>query len=369
MTGERPAVATIRLDAIRENYACAAKLAGSRQVIAVVKADAYGHGSVPVARTLVEAGCRWLAVHSVGEGVALRDAGIDVTLMAMGGVHDAAEARIAVERGVEPALHRTEQAAWIAAAADREPARVHVEVDTGMTRVGASGEQAPGLLAELCEHPKLVLASTYTHLARADESDLAPSLDQLARFRRVVEAARAAGVAPGVVHAANSAGLAAGDTLDRALPEAGAVRPGLMLYGAQPSAFRDLPLVPAMTLSTRVAAVHDVAPDTPVGYAALHRTSGPTRIATLAIGYADGVPVSASNRGAVRIRGHRLPMVGRVSMDFLSVDCGDHPVEVGDEATLFGEGLPIEEVAEAAATLSYEILVRVGARVRREYTS
>jgi alanine racemase len=248
---------------------------------------------------------------------------------------------------------------------------VHVEVDTGMRRMGVAPEQALELLVAVAREPALRLAGVYTHLARADEPDPAPTLEQAARLRSLLALARERGIEPGLVHCANSAGLLLGDALAAALPEAAAVRPGLSLYGVRPASHLAAVLQPAMTLRTRVAQLRDARPGEAVGYNALYRAPRRTRIATLPIGYADGIPIAATGRGAALIRGRRCPFAGRVSMDFVGVDVGEGPVEVGDEAILFGPGeqglLPVEEAAAAAGTMAYEMLVRVGPRVPRVF--
>jgi alanine racemase len=327
--------ALIDLAALRENFAEASRRAGDREVFAVVKADAYGHGVLDVTRALVAAGCTRFAVANAEEGVALRDADIAAPILVFGGVRDAEEAEVAVARGLTPVIH-----------ANADVERVVAE-------------------------PGLALEGVYTHFARADEPDLAPSLEQLGDFRKVLDAVAGAGMSPRFVHAANSAGLLAGDTLFAALPEVNAVRPGLMLYGVLPGPHLSGALQPVMTLRSRVVALRALGVGNAVGYGALHRASRDTRIATVPLGYADGVPISTSNRGRVLIRGRRLPIVGRVSMDAITVDVADAPVRVGDEVLLFGAteqgALPVEEAAEAADTISYELLVRVGARVPRRY--
>jgi len=369
---ERPTLAAIDLDAVRANFAEARRRAEGRMVIAVVKADAYGHGVMPVARTLCEAGCERLAVLSVEEGCELREAGFELPILVLGGVHGDCE--LALERGLTPVLHHAGHLELVAKLARRRgerdgPLAVQVEVDTGMRRMGVPPEEAEALLVGVAEEPALWLEGVYTHLARADEPELAPTLEQLAAFRRVLAAARARGIAPPLVHCANSPGILVGRPLFEALPEANAVRPGLMLYGVLPAPHLEAELRPAMTLRTRVAHVRRLREGEAVGYAAFFRAQRPTRVATLPLGYADGVPVAASNRGSVMIGGRRHPIVGRVSMDFVTVDVGDAPVEIGDEAVLFGAGaagrLPVEEAAEAARTISYELLVRVGTRVPR----
>ncbi len=366
-----PTRATIHLKAIRANFALARKLAGAREVIAVVKADAYGHGAVPVARTLVAAGCRRLAVANFSEAAVLREAGVGLPILVLAGVPAQAEQALAL--ALTPVIHHPGDlaAARDAARASGRRWAVQVEIDTGMRRMGVAPEQAAGLVEAVAGEPALRLEGVFSHFARADEPDLAPSLEQLALFRAVLEQARARGVEPGLVHAAQSAGLLAGGPLDAALPEAGAVRTGLLLSGVRPAAHLGDGLAPAMTLTARVLHVRQLRGGEAVGYAALWRARGPTRIATLALGYADGLPISASNRGHVWLRGRRLPMVGRVSMDYVAVDAGDTPVEIGDEAIVFGAGaggaLPVEEAAVAAQTLPYELLVRLGARVPRIY--
>ncbi len=240
-----------------------------------------------------------------------------------------------------------------------------------MSRMGVPAGEAPALLEHVKSSEGLKLTGVYTHFARADEADLEPTLAQLAVFRDVLAACADRGVAPGLVHAANSAGLLAGAVLADALPAAGAVRPGLVLYGPRPAPHLEADLAPAMTLRTRVVNLRQIEAGTAVGYAATYSAARRTRIATLAIGYADGVPVATSGRGSVLIRGRRHPIAGRVSMDFVAVDIGDAAVEIGDEAILFGTGqgtqLLVEEAAAAADTHAYELLVRIGQRVPREY--
>ncbi len=388
---DRPTVAIVHLAAVRANFAEARRRAEGRELFAVVKADAYGHGAVPVVRALESAGCRQLAVLSVDEACVLRDAGVKLPILLLGGVHDAAD--VAVAQKLTPVLHHPGEIERLAAAAKlrSDPFPVHVEIDTGMHRMGVAPGEALDLLAAVAAAPALTLAGVYTHFARADEPDLAPTLEQLAAFRALLDAARERGIDPGLVHCAQSAGLLAGKPVFDALPEAGAVRPGIMLYGVRPAPHLEAELVPAMTLRTRVAQLRSLRAGDAVGYAALFRAERDTRVATLPIGYADGVPIAASNRGSVLIRGRRLPIIGRVSMDYITVDAGDAPVEIGDDAILFGKAaerprseaqpseggpppgsdesglLPVEEAAAAADTLAYELLVRVGARVPRHF--
>lgn len=368
---DRPTEATIHLGAIRANYAEAFRRAAGRGVIAVVKADAYGHGAGPVARTLVDAGCPRLAVATLDEGLALRGAGIAVPILVLGGVGDGAP--VAVRARLTPVVHHRGHVERLRKHASPEaPLAVHVEVDTGMRRMGAPCEEAVDLLAAVAAEPSLALEGAFTHFARADDPDPGATVEQAALLRGVLARARERGAVPRLVHCANSAALFLGAALDQALPEANAVRPGVLLYGVPPAPHLAPPLRPAMTLRSRVAHLRAARPGEAVGYSALYRAPRATRIATLALGYADGVPLSASNRGCALIRGRRHPFAGRVSMDFVTVDVGDAPVEIGDEALLFGTAeqgaIPVEEAAAAAGTIAYELFVRVGTRVRRAYS-
>ncbi len=364
-----PTYARIDLAALTANFAFARRAAGARSVIAVVKAEAYGHGAVPVARALVRAGCERLAVARVSEVAPLREAGLAVPILVLGGVHDAEEARAALALHATAVVSHAGHVALLADAARRRSgaAPVHVEIDTGMRRLGVPAAAAAELLGRVAAEPALRLEGVFTHLARADEPDASASVEQLREFRRVIEDVRARGLGSLLVHAANSAGLLADARLGKELPEAGAVRPGILLYGVEPriAPAERAPLLPVMTFCARVAQVREVRAGDAVGYGATWRAPSAGRIATLAVGYADGVPWSLGNRGVVLLGGRRARVVGRVSMDSITVDAGTEDVAPGDEAVIFGAGLPVEEVAEAAGTLAYELLVRVGSRVPR----
>ncbi len=374
----RTTEATIDLAALRENVLLACRLSAGRELIGVVKADAYGHGAVAVARGLVEAGCQQIAVVSVEEAVVLREAGVaETAILILGGLRSPAEAREAAHRHLTPVLHDDETRSFAAEAGrliDR-PIPVHVEVDTGMSRMGAPPERAVDFLAEVEATPELDLRGAFTHFSRADEADLEPCMEQLATFRAVLGSARKRGARPTSIHVANSAGLLAGGPILDALPEATAVRPGLMLYGVRPAPHFDTPLRAGMCLQARVVRLQDVAAGQPVGYGATYRARATTQIATLPLGYADGVPCSTSGKGWVWLGGRRHPIVGRVSMDYIGVDVGPpsgaNRVRLGDRAVIFGnagddeEGISVEEAAGWAGTIPYESLVRVGRRVQR----
>lgn len=376
----RPSEAIIDLSALRANLAVATELADGREVIAVVKADAYGHGAATVAGALVESGCPRLAVLTVAEGVALRRVGVEVPILVLVGARTDEEAAQAVAADLTPTLHDDAGRDRVAAAARAAGVRiaVHVEVDTGMHRMGVPAPDAIPFLLSVEAEAGLDLEGVFTHFARADEPDLAPTLAQAARFRRILTAAADAGLRPAVVHAANSAALMWGKALSEALPEATAVRPGLLLYGVRPAPHLGGELAPVMTLRASVVAVRDVEPGGGVGYGSTWcAPADGARVATLSLGYADGIPWSTANRGTVWLAGAHRAIVGRVSMDSIAVHLGDADASVGDPAVIFGRldepGTPsvnprsfhVEEVARSAGTLHYELLVRVGERVPR----
>ncbi len=369
--------ALIDLSALRANFALARELAGGREVIAVVKADAYGHGALEVARCLEAEGCGRQAVFTVDEGCALREAGLRAQILVLGGLGSAREAREVGRYALTPVVHNPESLAWARQAAEECEGGlpVHLEVDTGMRRMGSDPDKALALAEAIAAHPGLELDGTYTHFASADCPDLSSALEQVRVFRGFLDALAARNLSPGLVHAANSSAVLAGPGLLDALPEARGVRPGLMLYGAR-SALHEDPqrrLRSVMSVHTRVAAVRTLEAGEAVGYGSTWQADGPTRVVTLPLGYADGVLRSLSDRGQVWLAGGRRRMVGRVSMDSVSVEVADPavPVSVGDPATFFGRapegegGIPVEEQAEAAGTLAYELLVRVGDRVPR----
>jgi alanine racemase len=365
----RPTRALVDLGALAGNFALARRCAGERAVIAVVKAEAYGHGAIAVVRRLAREGCACFAVATVSEVAALRGAGIDAPVLLLGGVHGPGEAARALALAATPVLHHELQREWVerAAAARGRRAAVHVEVDTGMNRLGAPAADAVELAARVAGSRHLALAGVATHFARADESDPAPTRAQAGRFARFLDELRRRGVDPGLVHLANSAGLLGARSWEDLCP-AGAVRPGLMLYGVAPAPhLAQGELRPVLTLETAVAAVRRVGAGDAVGYGASWRAERSGWIATLPMGYADGIPWSAGG-AEVRIAGRAHPIVGRISMDLVTVWLEDE-VPVGARAIAFGAGeggvLPVADLARAAGTIPYEVLVRVGARVPR----
>ena len=374
---ERSAV--VDLAAVRANVRRIRRAAAPARLMAVVKADAYGHGAVPVARAVLEAGADALGVAHVEEALELRAAGITAPLLAWLHTVDT-DFRAALAHDVELGVSGWELGPVAEAARGlRTAARIHLKIDTGLGRNGATEAQWPQLVraAAQAQADGLVrVVGVFTHLAVADEPGRPETGEQLARFRAAVDAARAAGLRPALRHAANSPGLFGAAALERPGDMLlDMVRVGVALYGLSP--FRDrgpeeLGLVPAMTLRSTVSAVKEVPAGQGVSYGLAYVTDRPTTLALVPLGYADGVPRSGTG-GPVRILGRTYPEVGRVAMDQIVVDLGEPGLSapehglLGAEAVLFGAGEDpsASAWADAAGTINYEIVTRVSPRVRR----
>lgn len=354
--------------AIRHNLACLRGLvAPGTAVIGVVKANAYGHGEVEVARTLAAEGVEQLAVATVDEGLRLRDAGVMGPIIVLWGI-GAPEAERAVTAGLEPIVYRAEDVAVIgaAAAAAGRRASVHLKVDSGLGRQGIEPEAAVELAVRVARDPHLVLASTFSHLATPGEDDAYTDV-QLLRFARALDGMRSAGIDPGLVHVSASGGILAG-----AGAFADAIRPGLALYGLLPAsvAERDPGLRPALALRALPLRIFDLPAGEAIGYGLRFRARRATRIATLPIGYGDGWPRSHANNGWALVRGVRVPIVGAVSMDGITVDVGELPdVTYDDEFVLIGEQMgariTADEVAAERRTINYEVTTALRGRLPR----
>jgi alanine racemase len=356
--------AEIDLGAVHDNvHALRRLLHEGTRLMAVVKADAYGHGAVAVARTALDAGAAWLGVATIDEGIELRAAGIRAPILLLG-YTPPEEAETVAAHDLAATVFQPESARALSAAAGRagRPVRVHLKIDTGMGRIGVAPSRALALARELSALGGIVLEGCCTHFATADELDLEPARAQLKTFLTALRSLEDAGVPTGIRHAANSAAMLA-------LPEAelDLVRPGIALYGIPPATHlgERVRLRPAMRVRARVSHVKRVQAGTPIGYGRVYRTERATTIATVPIGYGDGYPRLAGGRSHVGFGSRRLPVVGRVSMDQCTIDAGDAAIRVGDEVELWGEGVQIEEVAVAAQTIAYEILTGVSRRVPR----
>ncbi len=349
----RPTRAEIHLDALTHNLGIVRAHAGSARVFAVIKADAYGHGLVPIAKRLVEDGIDGLAVALTEEGLRLRSAGLTGPILVLNGLYDGAH-RDVVEAALTPVVYDGSDAERFASLG----AAVHVKVDTGMTRLGVRD-----LERFLDRAPALRIAGLMTHLSSAEDDDEATNA-QLDAFDRAAAAVRARGHRP-VLHAANSAG-----TLLHARARYDQVRVGVALYGVRPNDRSVLDLRPVMRVLTSVARVVEVEAGATVGYGRTWTAPKRSRVATLAIGYGDGYLRSLSDRGHVLVRGVRCPLIGRISMDLAGVDVTElERCERGDEVIVIGEALRAEEVARAAGTIAYEVLCSIAPRVPRVYAS
>ena len=362
--------AVVDLDAIAHNTALLAKRAPHAATMAVVKADAFGHGLLPVARTALAHGASWLGVTSVAEALQVRAAGIEAPLVAwLFGPDD--DFAAAVAEGVDLSVSSAAHLAAIAEGGARagRPAQVHLKIDTGLTRNGVAFDDWPDLVAAARERERegtVRVRAVWSHLAAADDPGN-PSVEaQVARFGEAIALARAAGLDPQLRHLANSAGIVH-------VPEThfDLVRAGIALYGVEPVEGRTCGLRRAMTLRARVVNVKRVPAGTGVSYMHEYTTPAETTVALVPLGYADGVPRKASNRGEVLVAGARRRVAGRVAMDQFVVDAGDLTVRIGDEVVLFGPGSDgeptVEEWAAWAETNPHEILTGIGARVPRVY--
>jgi len=358
-----PAVAFVDLDAIASNYRFLRDRVAPREIIAVVKADAYGHGAPEVARRLAAEGVRRFAVAHSGEGIALRRAGIggEILVLSRAEPYELPELRA---YGLTPSLYDLAQAEAMAAAASGGPRLpVHVELDTGMGRAGIRPEDVDALGGILARSPSLEVAGTFANLSAAD--DPAETARQISGLRDGIARLRGAGVDVGLVHLANSAAVLG-------TPDAwcDAVRPGLALYGIGPAG-AGAPLTPAMTIETRVVSARRVPAGTPLGYGGRFVTARPTTVAVLPIGYHDGFRRGFSGKVPVVLRGKAAPVVGAVSMDVTLVDATDCGAERGDRVVCLGSdggaSVTVWDLARAAGTIPYEILCGIGPRVRRVY--
>jgi len=359
-------VATIDLGAISRNVETLRGVCGAVTSMAVVKADGYGHGAVPSARAALEGGADWLGVATIEEALELRDAGIEAPILAWLHETDSPYA-LNAGRGIDLGVSSLAQLEAIVAASPG--AALHLKVDTGLGRSGASEEDWPALVEAAASHERagrVRVRGVWSHLSNAGEE---ADSEQVARFATALDVVAALGVEPELVHlAATAASLRVPDARFTM------VRLGIGCYGLSPfddATSADLGLTPAMTLSTTVASTKRVPAGHGVSYGFRYRTTAETTLALVPLGYADGVPRSASGRGPVSVNGTRYTVVGSIAMDQFVIDVGDDPVAAGDRVVLFGDpatGVPsAADWAVAADTINYEIVTRIGQRVRREY--
>lgn len=362
--------AVVDLDAYVHNIALLRSAAPSGAAfMAVVKADAYGHGLVACGRTAVEAGCDWLGVARVVEALRLRAAGVNAPILVLG-PPASGELPDAIRAGVTLAAGSRSMIAAIADAAHAagEPARVHVKIDIGMRRYGFLLDEITEIIATLKSIPEIVIDGVFSHFSSSDEPGAEPTGGQIALFAQAVDEIRRAGVEPRWVHLSNSAGIITGRTGPTNM-----VRSGAATYGLSPSP--EVPcddrFLPVMTLRSVVARVSMAGADTGVSYNATYRTIGDETLATVPVGYADGLPRSLANQGWFLIGGERRPIRGRVCMDQTIVGDADG-ISEGDEVIVVGPGatgaMTFEDIGPMAGTNNYEAATRLTARVPRIFT-
>ena len=363
--------ARIDLTAFRENLAVARAVAGSAQVWPVLKANAYGHGARRLALACADEGVERIGVGDSSEALELREAGVRVPLLVLGTVIDA-ELPALLRHEIEVGVHSEGRARALGAFA-REQNRqlgVHLKIDTGMTRLGVLPEAALRVARTIADEPGLALRGVMTHFAAREGMRDPSTQEQQSVFETAVDAIRADGIAVPAVHGGNSAALFSG-----LQPLGDAVRPGIALFGIlPPQLVSKASLRAVLSLHAQIVFLKDIPEGQAVGYGGQWVSHQATRLATIPMGYADGIPyrLGSSGRGSVLVRGRRCPIVGAVSMDYCTLDVGHVPgVEVGDTVTLIGqdgdESLGAQEVADAAGTIPYEITCSIGARVQRVY--
>lgn len=366
----RPVWAEINLDSIAHNIREIRQLLKPKtRLMAVVKADAYGHGALPVARTVLANGADCLAVAILDEALALRREGITVPILILG-YTPPEQADLVVENEITQTVYSVESAQALSAAAvhQNKTVKLHVKIDTGMGRIGVTPEETPNFVQAVTKLPGVFLEGAFTHMSSADE-DESFTRWQFARFMEAISESEKLGITIPVKHVANSAA-----TLFLPEMHLDMVRAGIIIYGLAPALpyAGTINLKPAMQLKARVSHVKRVPENTAISYGRRFTTNAPSTIATLPVGYADGWSRLLSNKAEVLIHGKRVPLVGRVCMDQCMLDVtGVSGVQTGDEVVLFGtqadQILPVDEIAAHIGTINYEIVCMISKRVPRVY--
>ncbi|HHY47829.1 MAG TPA: alanine racemase [Firmicutes bacterium] len=375
---DRPTRVDVDLSAIAHNVREIRRLVGpSREIMAVVKADAYGHGAEQVSCVALNSGATWLGVALVEEGIALRKSGILAPILVLSACFRQ-HARRAVRYGLATTVTSFEFAEAISLAATQESrkAKVHIKVDTGMGRLGITPQEALGFIRRVERLPNVEIEGIFTHLATADDDDPSFAMAQIRQFADVVRVLESNGISIPYKHVANSAALLR-------FPESyfNMVRPGIIIYGLSPFGFKSGPpdvhaklnLRSALSFHTNVVFSKRVPAGFGISYGRTYVTPGETFIATIPVGYADGYMRALSNKAQVLIRGQRFPVVGRICMDQCMVDTGGTYVEPGEEVVIIGkqgtEEITADEVAAWAGTIGYEVTCAISKRVPRFYSN
>ncbi|MFA5005267.1 MAG: alanine racemase [Candidatus Omnitrophota bacterium] len=365
--GYRPTWAEVDLNNLADNFRkVGAGLAPKTKILVTVKADAYGHGLIPVSKKLAGLGVDFLGVASIDEGIKLRQAGINIPVLILGVVLNRDISPIA-KFGLTPTVCDEASAAAFSRLAKKAGRlfNLHVKVDTGMGRIGVQHKDAFKLLQKINRFPFIRIEGIFTHFPLADINKRF-TCAQIRVFDQLVEDLKKSGITIPLVHAANSVGLA--DYKDSHFTM---VRPGLVIYGLYPKEDLGIKLKPVLSLKSRVIFVKDVPKGFGVSYAHAYVTRQPGRIVTLPIGYGDGYPRNLSNKAPVLIGGRRFRISGRICMDQIMVDVGSYKVRVGEEAVLIGRQnkaeITTEELAQLSGTIPYEISCGLGSRIPRVY--
>lgn len=372
----RPTWVEISLSKLRRNYQRVRKLAGARKVMAVVKADAYGHGAVRIAQCLAECGVDWFGVATVEEALELREAGIERPILLLGGLYMSDPAHL-VEYRLTPSVSSTARLDTYAECARRygQPIEFHLKIDTGMGRLGLPRDRVTSFLEHYRQLEGLRLTGFFTHLASAEDLVASQTEEQLARFRTALSELRGVGIEPQWLHISNSAALLAGLDVAENLVRIGALLFGYCVPfvappGREPRALAEFE--PILTFKSRIVYLKDVPTGAPLGYGGAYHTRRPSRIATVPVGYADGLSRGLSNRGRAIVRDRYARIVGNISMDLTLLDVTDAPgADIGDEVTLLGASdhcsITAVETARELSTVPYEVLCSIGKRVPRIY--
>jgi alanine racemase len=376
----RPVWAEISLKAILHNLRVIRKQVGaSRKILAVVKSNAYGLGAVPVAKALQKAGTEWFGVTCANEGVELREAGIRKRILVLTGFWPGEERRL-IQNNLTPTVTRVDDLGHLErgarAAGGKSRLRFHLKINTGMNRLGISADEVECFARTLARCKHIELEGTFTHFASAEDFTARQTNEQEKVFLACLDRMRALGVAPGIVHMANSGAICA-----RPSTWADMVRPGAILYGYYQSfdppqkkqeVMGQVALQPCLSLRARIISLRNVPVGEGVGYAARFVTKRPSRIAVINAGYADGVVRALTNRGWALVRGQRVPLVGTISMDLTTLDLTDVPEAVlGDVVTIYGKdgdaAIEVSEVAHEIGTVTSDLLCALGRRVPKFY--
>jgi alanine racemase len=353
----------IDLDAVTHNIKTIRRMAGKNsEIMAVVKANAYGHDAIEISRVALESGATWLGVGALEEGIILRKAGITAPILVLGLTpEDQVDWLLFYDLVPTVCDLQSVQALSQAAVKYKKNARVHIKIDTGMRRLGIKSEEALDFIKRIKKMNNIKIEGLYTHFAAADEEDKSYTELQFAQYKRVVDELEKEGFRVPLKHAANSAAI-----LDLPYTHLEMVRPGITIYGLfpLPLAKRTTKLKPVAKFKTKIIFIKKVGGGENIGYGRAYTTTKNILVATLPVGYADGYPRLLSDRGEVLVRGRRAPIIGRICMDLCMIDVTDIPgVEVDDEVVLWGrqegEDISVEEIAEKTGTINYEIICMV----------